>query len=271
MKRALQSFLLTLYALLTRSGITQTRLGRSAFLVAYRIYKRRFESGWDHLRPLVRPDTLIIDVGANVGFFTLPFAQWVSGDRGKVIAIEPEPENVRSLIAAVSASPFKHRIEIIEAAAADTLEDRCLALNPTNPADHRLASEGLAVRGTTLCAIVDARGQPSVSMIKIDVQGAELMVLRGAADLLERDGPAIFIELDDAALEAAGTSADDVARFLGQFGYQMHRLEANGKATLVSAENARQLRTELGYADFLFLRACADTATSASMFVHAHD
>lgn len=261
MKRALQSLLLSLYALVSRSGAMRTVIGRRVFLVAYRIYKQRFESGWHHLQQFVRPDTLIIDVGANVGFFTLPFAQWVSGNSGRVLAVEPEPENVRSLIAAVASSATRDRIEVVEAAIADTTEERFLALNPANPADHRLASHGIAVRGTTLCRLVDERGRPPVSLLKIDVQGAELMVLRGASELLERDGPAIYLELDDGALTMAGTADHEVIDFLSRHGYGMNRLEADGRIVPLSTEAARQSRAELGYGDFLFLRNAAGTAT----------
>ena len=262
MKRYLQSALLGVYGLLARSGFTRTVAGRWLFLRAYNVYKSGFESGWRHLRQFVRPDTTIIDVGANVGFFTIPFASWVSGVRGRVLAIEPERENILSLKAAALSSVHSGRIEIVEAAAADVDGELYLALNPGNPADHRLAARGVPIRGTTLRSLVDSYGQGVVSLIKIDVQGAELRVLRGAVEILGRDRPAIFLEIDDSALAAAGDSAQAVIDFLEAHGYKMHVLDARDGVRRITASEGAVLRTGLGYADFLFI---ADATPAASL------
>ena len=71
-----------------------------------RIYKQYFEAGpIDRLQEFVPSGSLVIDVGANVGFFSLRFAKWV-GKGGKVISIEPEDRNYNRLIAAPKAGLF---------------------------------------------------------------------------------------------------------------------------------------------------------------------
>src|SRR5665213_2879020 len=72
-----------------------------AFLAFYALYKEYFEAGpIDRLREFVPAGCLVIDVGANVGFFSIRFAKWV-GDGGKVISIEPEDRNYSHLLASL--------------------------------------------------------------------------------------------------------------------------------------------------------------------------
>jgi hypothetical protein len=66
---------------------------RRAFLTAYSGYKTWIEAGpIDRLKDFVLPRSAVVDVGANIGFFTLKFARWV-GEQGCVIAIEPDLVN----------------------------------------------------------------------------------------------------------------------------------------------------------------------------------
>jgi hypothetical protein len=65
-----------------------------------------------------------------------------------------------------------------------------------------------------------------VKLIKIDVEGAELEVLRGAEKLLKRWKPKLLIEVHGFALPSFGTSVNELRNFLGNLGYQEHRLES---------------------------------------------
>src|SRR5260370_40368150 len=86
-----------LFGLVAKFGLQRFPGFNRVFLALYPIYKKYFEAGpIDRLREFVPAGTLVIDVGANVGFFSLRFARWV-GDGGKVIAIEPEDKNYIAL------------------------------------------------------------------------------------------------------------------------------------------------------------------------------
>src|SRR3977135_2308144 len=88
------------YGLIARCGLHRFPVFHRIFLTFYAIYKQRFEAGpIDRLRDFVPSGSLVIDVGANVGFFSLRFAKWV-GDGGKVISVEPEDRNYNALCAA---------------------------------------------------------------------------------------------------------------------------------------------------------------------------
>ena len=70
MKRIIQKFLLKGYALIVRTGILSTSWGRSSFLSAYNLYKLMLEAGdVKSLQNYVKPGEVVIDIGANIGFF----------------------------------------------------------------------------------------------------------------------------------------------------------------------------------------------------------
>ena len=97
LKRDVQDALLYTYRCVQRSGALRTPLGRWLFLRAYWTYKSLWESDIGYLRRFVTPASWVIDVGANVGFFTHRFCGWLSGG-GRVLAFEPEEENFQALL-----------------------------------------------------------------------------------------------------------------------------------------------------------------------------
>jgi FkbM family methyltransferase len=253
-KKFVQTTLLGLYRAVGGNRLLATPFGRTCFEAAYGAYKLTIEAGAiGHLAPLIRPDTLVIDVGANVGFFTRRFAKWISGS-GSVIAIEPEDANFARLAAMIEKAGLGARVEPVRAAAAEHGDGAMLALNPDNPADHKLAAAGIPVATVTLDELVAKRGWPDVSLIKIDVQGGEMRVIAGAGETLRRCRPALFVEVDDANLRAAGSSAERLADHLAAQGYTLHRLARAGVSAPLSRSNLGRILSEAGgYMDVLFL------------------
>src|SRR5688500_10398573 len=147
-----------------------TRLGRAVFLLAYERYKAISDAPHlEVLAKLVRPGTTVIDVGANVGFYTRRFAQWVRPG-GEVIAIEPEDLNVAALKRVVSRHGLVN-VKAVQAVASEQAGTLHLSKNPYHPADHRIAEAGVEVAAVTIDDLLGERSWPAVSLIKIDVQG----------------------------------------------------------------------------------------------------
>ena len=227
------------------------------FTAAYAVYKRLFDPGMENLRAHVVPGSWVIDVGANIGVYTRMFAGWVSSG-GRVVAIEPEPANCALLHEGLSKADSADCVNVVQAVAAEAAGELRLRLNSANPADHRIAQDGIPVRAVVLDELLTAEGFPRVSLIKIDVQGAETKVLRGSRRILADWHPAIFMEVDDAALAEQGSSPEELEDLLADAGYAMYRHDGSGP---VSREEARAARRGLGYADFLFLhRSRADNS-----------
>ncbi|SDG66467.1 FkbM family methyltransferase [Roseospirillum parvum] len=223
----LQRLLLGLNRRLAASGLLEKPWVQRLWLLLYDFYKARLEApGTAHLAELVTPGSLVLDIGANVGFFARRFADW-AGPEGLVVAVEPGPDNLVRL-SLLPARRGAAPIRVLAAACAEAPGTRRLKLDAGNPMDHKLAtgaaagSEGLTVGATTVDALVarHAAGRP-LSLVKIDVQGAESLVLDGAAETLASHRPALLVEVTDGALRAYGASAGALLARLRDHGYRL--------------------------------------------------
>lgn len=256
MNHTIQSLLLGTYRLVRKSGILDTEAGRWCFETAYDFYKESMEAQHiKQLRAFVKPGSTVIDVGANVGFFTIRFADW-TGEKGRVLAIEPEDANVRRLRQRVSRRSLDPVVGIIAAAAAETPGTMMLAVDPDHPGNHHLAETGVPVKVVTVDGLLAAEPEiPPVSLIKIDVQGFEQAVIAGASNTLETFRPALFVEVDLKALATTGHSPQALFEQLKGHGYRAHRLGNDGPSAPITPEQIlASLGGDQGYGDFLFLR-----------------
>jgi FkbM family methyltransferase len=254
MNPVLQNVLLRSYAGLHATGLLETTPGRWAFSRAYNLYKERLEANSvDGLKSLVTPGATVVDVGANVGFFTRRFARWV-GEQGSVIAIEPEPRNFADLLDVLREDGTLARVRLIEAAAAEYNGTAHLKLNPIHPGDHKLAADGtgIDVKTVRLDDILAERKWPKVALVKIDVQGAGERVLDGAEQTLGRVRPAWFVEVDDDHLRAMGTSAAHLVRRFAAHGYGVHKVTAEGVGTALDLSEVIAALRPGAYQDLLF-------------------
>jgi FkbM family methyltransferase len=255
MKEIVQQVGLALYGALARTGIMKQVWARRVFLTAYSAYKAWIEAGpVDRLRDLVPPGSTVVDVGANVGFFTLKFACWV-GEQGLVIAIEPDLENFETLAAKIAAAGFESRVRLHNAAASAQAGSVRLQRNELHPGDHRITfgAQGITVPAVTIDDLVAEAGAQSVSLVKIDVQGAEMLLLEGAKRTLEQMRPALFVEVDDRNLVHFGSSAHALVAHLQRAGYEMHELANNGPPRKLSHNELFANLQTRSYIDVLFL------------------
>jgi FkbM family methyltransferase len=176
---------------------------------------------------LVRPGDRCVDVGANVGVHTVRLAR-LAGPGGEVIAIEPDPgviartrrnvalnnlSNVRLRNAAASDKPGEMRL--YRPGEADTNRARASLLQHAY-----LTGETITVPVVT---VDDTCGEDPVALIKIDVEGHEDAVVRGAARVIDRDAPAVIFEY---AAELLDDTAPTPFEWLAVRGYVLFALEA---------------------------------------------
>jgi FkbM family methyltransferase len=256
-QRLIGNLLVRLFGLVARPGIHRMPFFEPAFLALYSAYKKCFEAGpIDRLREFVPSGSLVIDVGANVGFFSLRFARWV-GDAGKVISIEPEDRNYHSLIQRLGRKGLLNRVDALKAVAAAAPGSMFLEINPVHPADHKLSRDGtgLPVTAVTLDDLVQDKGYLRPALVKIDVQGAEMLVLKGATNILKNAGPALFIELHEEGLSKFGTSVSEIIKYLSEFGYEAYWLMRAGLHRRASPAEIHAEVARKGYVDVLFVKA----------------
>ena len=141
---------------------------------------------------LVEPGMVVYDIGANVGYFSL-LAAVLTGSDGRVFAFEPLPRNTHYLRRHVQINKLEN-VEVIEAAVSDHMGEAYFDLGPSTAMGH-LASEGeLKVTLISLDRMVDEGRLPPADVMKVDVEGAEYDVLRGAKKLLETQRPILFLD-----------------------------------------------------------------------------
>lgn len=186
MQRYLQNALLAAYRAVFARGLLRFAWGRRLFFALYDLYKARMKAGEiDALQRWIPAGGRVVDVGANVGFFTMRFANWV-GAGGRVIALEPESRNHAGLLRRVSEGGWSARV-LVHQAVADCRDGQVrLEINPDHPGDHKIGDNGILVKALAVDSLCPA-GSPRVALIKIDVQCAELRVLEGASAVLKRD------------------------------------------------------------------------------------
>jgi FkbM family methyltransferase len=170
----------------------------------------------------------VMDIGAHVGLHTLMFSRRV-GQTGHVLAIEPSPANARMLRSHIMWNDCRN-VEVIEAIVGDREADVGFTFrtDPTDPGGfanslaYNIGGETDTVRMTTIDVICAGR-QPH--LIKIDVEGAELLALRGGRETLARWAPMLIVAIHPEPMRLLGTSPAELLAFLDEYGYQGRHLD----------------------------------------------
>jgi len=210
-------------------SLDERAISRPILLDSYEPAETRF------IAQTVRPGELAVDAGANIGYHALHLARLV-GSGGTVIAFEPLPYLADALQASVSENDFASRMDVRRSALderAGTLRLRHaprtanfggahFAPDATPPPAHADESVATAV----LDEVVAGR---RCSFLKMDVEGAEPRVARGAQATLATGRPVILCELHDRQLRVvSSSSANDFIAQMAALGYRCSSLNADG-------------------------------------------
>jgi FkbM family methyltransferase len=192
---------------------------------------------WNHdeyaaFRAAVRPGAIVIDAGANAGGYAVLFGQWV-GPTGRVYAFEPDARAFAALVDHVALNNLSDRVFPVAAAVSDTTGTARLRLASASGLSHVVPEHDhdpndVTVETMTLddfCASASVRP----SLIKVDVEGAELMVLRGARETMRASAHSLqlFVEMHPSTWSAFGYSADDLVHECGRAGFSLERLDGS--------------------------------------------
>jgi len=185
------------------------------------------------VRDVLAPGDTAIDAGGHFGFFTMHMAALV-GPSGKVYAFEPFDPNADLLERSIAENRFGDRI-VFERAAAGAATGSATLTFPAETLNsggaYLLPAGGALLTGhrtkpVRVVALDDLPLQRPVRFIKMDVEGAEPQVIRGAARILKEDRPVILSELHPTQLErASAVTADEFLAEMHAAGYQAHLLQ----------------------------------------------
>lgn len=173
----------------------------------------------------LKPRLVVYDVGGNCGQMALYFSSQV-GSSGKVFTFEPVPENFARLSRNVQINGLAN-VEAFETAVGSDLEPKSFCFDSAHHTMGTFATTMVKLAAweqtiTVPCTTLDAwaaDGRPGPSVIKIDVEGAGLEVIKGAAGLIEKFRPGVYFEIHAADAEAPELQALTMLR--DKWGYRI--------------------------------------------------
>jgi FkbM family methyltransferase len=197
----------------------------------------------DWFRSNLRPGMVVLDIGANVGQYTLIAARDV-GPHGRIHAFEPNPISYRRLASNIEINSFAnvstHALAVSDCAGEvtlyvpdhDNMGEASLQMSQTG-------QRNITVRSVTIdewARNADLGATPHIDLIKIDVQGLESAVLRGARQIMLRFRPIIICEFEERWLRDSGTSSVELKRMLSELSYSANRITSSGLSQVATDE-----------------------------------
>jgi len=185
---------------------------------------------WQSISDGLSTGGVFLDVGAHIGYETLKASVKV-GPSGRVISFEPNPHTLRELRANIAAS---HATNVtVEPIACTDIEQTLKLYDSTSEGNSGSSSLSLAnadeakmgtlpsytVKGRPIDDVVRELGLSRLDVIKVDVEGAEYLVLRGAQKTLRRFHPKLVMEVVPFQLANMNTSVEDLLLFIRELGY----------------------------------------------------
>ena len=179
---------------------------------------------------LLERGDVAIDVGANVGYFTLLLAQIVGQD-GHVYSFEPIPELHDRTQRSIELNGLKN-ISLSTLAVSDRTARCEFHLGPKThlgrSSFRQIPDSEEQIPVNTIQLDNFASGKSRITLAKIDVEGAECAVLRGMRAILQRDHPDVVLEVTDSFLREAGDSGEELFAMLYPLGYRAYLIDHNG-------------------------------------------
>lgn len=190
--------------------------------------------GWEpHLtevfRRHIRRGMRVADVGANVGYFTMLSASLV-GAEGEVFAFEPNSENCRLLLQSAAENDFRN-VRLFPLALAEACGHAYFTTHIGSNGGLVPAAPSLATGHGTIVptARLDSLLAPPIHFMKVDVEGAEYGVFRGAASLISAAHPVLMSEFScEMISRVSGCAPRAFLEFFLHYGYRIHIVQKDG-------------------------------------------
>jgi FkbM family methyltransferase len=212
-----------------------------------------FEGGWDrHFEPIWRPHveagSLLLDVGASLGLWTVPLGRAAQAVGAHVWAFEPHPRNKQWLAANVTANALDDVVSLRPVALGDAAG--IVHMDDGEAETYGAGNAAIATlpgrRGSEVEVVRfdDLERERRVSFVKIDVEGYEIRALRGAMGMIAADRPVILGEFNPDWVRDRG---EDLAGFLAelrQLGYRTFELRTSRRRPWLPALEAKLERVD---------------------------
>lgn len=215
------------------------------YVYVYCLYKKWFaKSDFAALEKFIVSGQSVIDIGANIGLYTRYFAKRLPD--GHVLAIEPEQKNIKCL---QNLKKKYSNVMLFEGAVGNNDGTANFSISHNHPGDHHLSDMGEKVVAIKkIDTLVKHQFNHQISLIKIDVQGAELEALKGAEYTIKTMKPTFFIEIDDKSLKRFQINHQDIFAFFERHHYEVFKSK---KGRLIPYD--QQQFPKSGFEDLFFI------------------
>ena len=204
----------------------------------------------------LKPGMVFVDIGANLGYYTL-IASKLVGEQGKVYAIEPDDKNFQLLSKNVSLNNLKN-VQLIKKALSEQPGEQKLYKDKENYGRHSLAGSNVPVLDTVFTVETDTLDNVlngvAPSVMKMDVQGAEGLVMKGASKTLKKSPQRMTVEFWPTGLKNMGTDPMELLNIFSNEGFCYYFINhRNGKLEKVEKEEIIPLCEKGKYGDYVDL------------------
>ena len=229
-------------------------MGLPRMLLMYGYYEKY---STELFRRIIKRGDVFLDIGANLGHYTLIAANLV-GENGKVYAFEPAPSNYDLLVKSMKVNGYENIVAIPKAVSNMSGMTR-LVLNPHESGIYHLDSldsdDSVIIEAITLDVFFKDK-EKRVNIIKMDVEGAEMLALEGMSEILKsNDNLTIFTEFSPVMIRRAGSSPEEFLKQFVGYGFELfHINESEERLDPVDMDRAMQIGIEEKWANFLCLK-----------------
>lgn len=186
------------------------------------------------LRSVLRPGAVCLDIGAQMGYLTLAMA--TAANKTTIVhSFEPESTN---------AARFRENVQLndltnvtLHQTAVSTVDgalklylsnDRNAGTHSTVFIESNVSTEYVEIPAIRLETFASSHSLPSIDIIKIDVEGAEIDVINGAIGVLQQHKPIVITELSDHLQQARGQTCTEFKELMQTYGYKPYSINDNG-------------------------------------------
>ena len=228
----------------------------SNFLRAFGVWQRPILA---FMMTYLKEGDVFVDVGANLGYFSV-YAALCVGASGRVHAVEPDPDNAALLAANIVLNGLSN-VRLHQTAVSDFCGDAPFFHDRFNAGGHSLLDKGDLSAGPNVTVTTVDRllaGEPKAKLIKIDVQGAEMGVLRGMQERLTawEPKPVIIVEFSPLDL-VRRRELDAFFAFVAENHYALHPFFVNERARTMPPQIRRATLRQIAE-DFIEVNNAAE-------------
>ncbi len=194
-------------------------------------FREDYEPELHLLASLLRSGDTFVDAGASIGVYSL-VASRIVGHEGKVFAFEPSASTRATLERNIASNGIRN-VRVFREALSDTTGSDRLKHHPDSSRNALLSRDenddgSEPIEKASLDEILPADDRSRVSLMKLDIEGAEELALRGATAVLDEAAPHVIFEVNPEAAARLSLPPDGAWRLLAQRGYSFYRADPSG-------------------------------------------